>query len=592
MIAYFLICLISLFCGIGILRILKISLSNHSIYIAPIITFSFWAIFLGLGGSLHFPIKQLWIPGWILTIIFSLLGLKQNGISFFKLLYQQTLSHNLQPLLTLIFIFILPILIMAPYFWYGLAHYVGSNAPDGWSYIAFGNYLWENPIGTEGQLSPLHQYSAHLAHTRFIGSALLGFLSPLLGKLGDTQPTANLLLALSLFNLASTCAFFSVSQKQVKSTTPLYLVLLIFSSTLLRLLEANNFDNAIILAFLPAYAGIVYYVSDQKFRWGIILSLITAAAFYSYIELMPIILIGAFILFIPFLKKSWNLNKLHTLSFILLILILTLILCLPYLQKGLQLLLAQFKCTLQTTQRPGEGMFPTLLDGWKLIPAFWGLDTKLISYGIGLLMIGLLTLGLSILIKKKARVLVILCLLLLLGSFEMIFHQRYSYGAYKLIVINWWLIAFVISIAITEIITHFKKYQILLIACFAIIGLGYFYRVYINLRNQINNISIRDIRPLRALTEIKKYINSNPILVSVDNGILNEWAVYFLRAQPIKLVDYRIYMAQQHVIPFMNRAKFINPNKIKFELTDNQNTYSKENLIWSSGPYYLWKISP
>lgn len=351
MMSYFLLCLISLFCGMGIMRILNISLSDRSIYLAPILTFSFWAIFLGWGGLFHFPIKQLWLPGWVLTIAFSLAGLTQKNLgTFFKNHYQ----HRLRSLFVPATIFILPILIMGPYFWYGLTNYVGSNAPDGWSYIAFGNYIWENPRGAEGQLSPLHQYAAHLASTRFISSALLGFFSPLVGQLGDTQLTANLLLAWAFFNLASACAFFSISQKQIQGFTPLYLLLVLFSGALLRVLEANNFDNVIILSLLPAYAGIVYHLPHQKFNWGIVLSLITTAAFYSYVELMPLLLLGALILFTPSLWKSWQENKRQTLLFFLLILICTLVLCLPYLKEGFQLLLIQFKSSLQTTQRPGK----------------------------------------------------------------------------------------------------------------------------------------------------------------------------------------------------------------------------------------------
>lgn len=591
MISYFFLCLMSMLCGIGILRILKISLSGRSIYLAPVMTFSFWAIFLGLGGLFHFPIKQLWLPGWILTIALSLLGLIQKNMStLFKNLYQQIRTSNFHSLFLLTTAFILPILIMGPYFWYGLANYVGSNAPDGWSYIAFGNYIWENPRGTEGQLSPLHQYAAHLANTRFISSALLGFFSPLFGQLGDTQPTANLLLAWSLFNLASACAFFSISQKQIQCIAPLYLMLVIFSGTLLRVLEANNFDNAIILSLLPAYAGIVYHLSHQTFRWGIVLSLITAAAFYSYVELMPFLLLGAFILLIPYLWKSWQENKRHTLGFLLLILICTLILCLPYLKEGLQLLLIQFKSSLQSAQRPGEGMFSELLDKQKLIAAFWGLKTTLLGYGLGLLMTGLLSVGLVILIKKKEVALACLCLLLLLGSAEMIFHQRYSYGAYKLILLNWWLMTFAIAVAITKIMTCSQKYRMLFAAIFCAIGIGYFGTVYSSLRNQMSNVSIRDIRPLRALSYIKNHTNSKAILVNVDDEIANEWAVYFLREQPIKLAIYRLYMAQPHVLPFMKRAAYINPDEIQFELTDNPDTFPKKNLIWSSGPYYLWKI--
>lgn len=235
-------------------------------------------------------------------------------------------------------------------------------------------------------------------------------------------------------------------------------------------------------------------------------------------------------------------------------------------------------------------MFAELLSRKNLIAAFWGLKIRPLGYGLGLLMGGLLLTGLVVLIKKKERALGFLCLLLLIGTAEMLFHQRYSYGAYKLILLNWWLIIFAVTVAITSIIGHSQKYRAWLAASFCCIGVGYFGMVYSSIRDQMNNVSIKDIRPLRAIGQIKNHINSEPILVSIDHEIANEWAVYFLRKHPIKLTFYRLYMAQPHVVPFMERARHTHLDSIRFELTDNPNTFSRKHLIWSSGPYYLWKI--
>ena len=42
----------------------------------------------------------------------------------------------------------LPVVAMLPYFAFGLANYPGSHLPDGWSYVAYGQYLWNYPRGT------------------------------------------------------------------------------------------------------------------------------------------------------------------------------------------------------------------------------------------------------------------------------------------------------------------------------------------------------------------------------------------------------------------------------------------------------------
>src|SRR4029077_5378723 len=88
----------------------------------------------------------------------------------------------------------------------GSANFVGSAAGDGWSYVAYGQYLWELRRGTPGPLPPLLQYATHLSDTRFISSALLGFFSPVTGMAGDTQGAVGVFLAATIFLWGTACA--------------------------------------------------------------------------------------------------------------------------------------------------------------------------------------------------------------------------------------------------------------------------------------------------------------------------------------------------------------------------------------------------
>ena len=105
----------------------------------------------------------------------------------------------------------MPLAVMAMDVAAGLSRYIGGPAQDGWSYVAYGQYLWEWPKGTEGGLAPLYQYAAHLSETRFISSAMLAFFSPMTGTDGDTQAAAGAFVAWTLFVFAASCAASAVA---------------------------------------------------------------------------------------------------------------------------------------------------------------------------------------------------------------------------------------------------------------------------------------------------------------------------------------------------------------------------------------------
>ena len=104
------------------------------------------------------------------------------------------------------------------------------------------------------------------------------------------------------------------------------------------------------------------------------------------------------------------------------------------------------------------------------------------------------------------------------------------------------------------------------------------------------SLKYKSILPFKKIAEIKKIIGSQPVIVAVDDNIANEWAVYFLRNIPISLIQYRAYMAQSHVIPFMYRALEVETEKVGYALTDSKESFPQSKLLWKGGPYYLWEM--
>jgi hypothetical protein len=98
----------------------------------------------------------------------------------------------------------------------------------------------------------------------------------------------------------------------------------------------------------------------------------------------------------------------------------------------------------------------------------------------------------------------------------------------------------------------------------------------------------------REAMTIASMVADAPTLLSVRDDVANEWAVYYLSRPPLLILPYRRYMAQAHVIPFMERARAVNPSAIEFVVTDRNDALraplSGAKRIWNGQSYSLWRI--
>ena len=175
----------------------------------------------------------------------------------------------------------------------------------------------------------------------------------------------------------------------------------------------------------------------------------------------------------------------------------------------------------------------------------------------------------------------------------MIFGLKYSYGAYKLILLHWWTMPFIVIIGMNRLLmsVHIRSSFKRVANAFAVaIFLLFISMNTTTLIARYKNSPYKNILPFKKLEEVKRIVASDPIIVSVSDSIANEWAVYFLRDIPMHLTEYRAYMAQSHVIPFMQRSRRIDIESVRYALTDNKDSFTQSSLLWAGGPYYLWNL--
>lgn len=592
---YLLLCGIACLTGHGLLKLLGLARASSAMLLfAPVAALVFWSLTVGIAVGLRMPMKEVTPWLWGITAMLAINGLRRPRLEW---RYEGGL---------LLLCTALPIIVMARYFWHGLTDYSGSVAPDGWSYVAYGQYLWEYPREIDGGLAPLYQYAAHLSHTRFISPALLGFFSPL-GHAGDTQIVSSLFQAWTLFSFACSIAFFWRTETTKRWIVIVATVLSVVAGWIANLVWANNFDNALALAYLPTFAGIVTLLETRNRRWWGLLGLMLAALAYSYPELAPVIIVCAVLIVLPRIwreHRSWR----AWLGGLAIGLCIAFVLVLPVLNILAAFLFTQLAVASAMTNRPGEGIFGGLVTLQFLPAALWGLggEHRIIPLWqlrnlLGVVLTIITLMGLVCLIQRRRWGIIAAGAFLLTATLYMIIRQRYSYGAYKLIVISWWGMVLALITGIEWALDHMRQpmvkrgvaagFTLLLVLVLSQsnhTNAGTTFQ-YINSPNQ--QLSAEEFRQLRA---IKSIVGSNTLMVLVDDWLANEWAVYYLRDMPIDLTEYRMYMAQAHVLPFMYRAQAVSSEQVRYVLTDTGfassiDTAQHWQLAWSGGPYRLWQ---
>ena len=245
--AYLALAAISVLAGFGLLTRLRLPVSAiHRWYLAPGATMLVWAIALGIGVSLGLTLRTLSGPVLALTLVVAILG---------ALDARRTWAAA-KPT-GLLILAAMPLAVMAMDVAAGLSHYIGGSAEDGWSYVAYGQYLWEWPKGTEGGLAPLHQYAAHLNGARFIASAMLALFSPLTGAGGDTQAAAGAFVAWTLFVFGASCAASADGLGIRRGWLVLFTAIAVISPWVHTAVQIHNYDNLLALSFLPFAMSVV-----------------------------------------------------------------------------------------------------------------------------------------------------------------------------------------------------------------------------------------------------------------------------------------------------------------------------------------------
>jgi hypothetical protein len=589
---YLLACAILTVPGIGLVRLLRSGLaSDLATLIAPGLTQALLACVWGFAVLAGIPIAYVVLP-----LLAILLGLALFGVR--SLFFARTPEFGPRLTILLATSLIAPPLVMLPFFGRGLAEYAGSGVLDGWAYATLGQYLWHFPRGTDGGLAPIFQFAAGMGQRRYGATSELGLFS-LLFVPGDLAAANGLLRAVAVFAFTSACA----AVIEVRGTSggarrlrlplaSLYILLCGLSGWILDVVWANNYDNSLALVFGPALVALAMRPAAlTSTSEAALLGLLVAGSIYTYPELAPMILGPAMLVGA---ETVWR-RRPHGARW------------LPYLGVALAvavLLLAPsardlWLRNLGPAPPPGTGMFFGLLDRSTLLSAWWGLGGERGLYAasvaipiVAVWLFALTAAGIGRLVRQRELALALAVLAHLAGAIWMLWRAHYDYGAYKMLLLGWWLTALVLVVALDWLIDAAGTARA--IAWSAAVATLLIVPIVTGVRAA--SLLLEPVRPMsdyHIIDRVPALIGDTPLVLLTEDALATHWGAYYLRRAHLLLGSRNGYVAMSHVQGRFTRARPVSPGEIHLVVTNADPSVraidtSAWSLAWTGGVFAIW----
>ena len=357
--------------------------------------------------------------------------------------------------------------------------------------------------------------------------------------------------------------------------------------------------------YMPVLAGALRVGRIGQWRWSLVRGGLLAGALYSYPEMAPAIVAGVILIALPDCwrhRGAWRagLREAATACLFAAVLLLPGAATLgPYLPQQIRFAAG--------SDRPGHGLFTGLLSHRYQPGALWGLGgehrlkrTRDVSNAIGVALSLLAIVGMVVLAWRDEWGLAAIAALLVMGAAWMIAVDRYAYGAYKFLVVDWWCLAFALVTGATFLVERARAAPArwalgvaagLLLLCVPVLRHTDARSIaqYYDSPNQTLGMS-----RLRAVESVLDIVGTNPVLIAVDDWVASQWAVYYLRGGRIRVALLRMYLGMPHVAPLIQRGPAYDPSEIRYALTDASADRARGAALgwkerWASPPYILWE---
>jgi hypothetical protein len=571
-----------------------------ALFAGPAVTLALWIIVLSGSAWASIPLHRISGPVWIASLLLAVLGIALR-ISVRRQVSAGAAESRQQLCLLWAIAALLPLLIMPATLRYGLGDFVNSTYTDPWSYVMVADYLSAVARGAEGGLSALHQYASHLMNVRNASSAILAHLAIGLGGVKADQAMTLFCLLVLFANVGALIAFARTIFGRAEPAA--CLALLAGLGWPANIVFAGNFDQLLLLPLLPLIASLALRAGSGSGLWSasILIGILGAAALFAYVEQAFFGLVVALAFVIP---PDGGLRPAIGRAILVCCIVVPIIILLtwPGFEALLRMLTSQYAAA-SGAVRPGEGYFAGLASPLRLPAAVSALGGEFpqmrwsgLPWIIGATLCAVTLAGAW---HERQRWTVILAFAVIAATFiQFAYREHYSYGAYKIVSVNIWMLGF-LTVAggiwlAGRVAPRLPKRVTLTALIAAVLFVVTLDRTVV----QANVVHYKDNAlersKYREALKIAVIVKDAPTLLSVRDDVANEWAVFYLSDPPLLIAPYRRYMAQAHVIPFMERAKAVDPSGIRYIVTDHSDTVraplTGASRIWDGQAYSLWSV--
>jgi hypothetical protein len=463
-----------------------------------------------------------------------------------------------------------------------------SIFPDASNYVAFAQYLFKYPRGSDHGLSPVDQYATVFADSRFATSAVLGIVAEFLH--GDAGLALIPFCAILLFNVFGGVTTLARHMGCARGTAVLAGVFSVVGGWVPDMYFVGSLDNLFFVSLLPFILVRLrmLMIGTASTKSALAFGACSAAAFYTYPE--GLVIAGG--IFLP-VFVSTLIRVVRSTSALRKILIATpfaVALSLPYFQTFFSFLANQLACASEATV--GNGIFPGLTSP-AFFPALFGFGKEypgtpyrwhdlLLPALLGILIL------FGILRWRRCNKALIwaFSIFVCLVSWEGV-HNHYNYGVYKVLTVGTVLFIPAVFLGV-DVISGQLSWRLrgriaFVSSCILLLA------AYVQLNEDFELTPKRfhfPLKPYSDLREIGSVTQGAPVSLMCDNDIDQEWALIYLRDQPLDMRFQRGSQLLPNVRFRMEQAK--KPKSpARFFLVNRK----MRGSIWANSKFWLVPVS-
>jgi hypothetical protein len=593
---YGFVALVSLLFGSTLLRLLRPELPRSLRFcLAPVTTATVWAWLLALGIRLGHTIRGTSIIVWTITLLVVAAGI----------LWRVWAKWPARWLV--VSCVLMPMVAIAPAFWYGLDSYSNYLPCDSLGYCGLARHAWQYHFREDyADLKPVYMASLPFRSLRATGPALIGFFSRLYVP-GETQMAANVALLHSLLMLAGATAALLRSLRLRPWAIVTGVLLLGSSRWLGNVIFMGSWDQLLTLAYLPACLVLAASRKVWSWRMAVLLGAFLGTAALAYPE-------GSAFVFLPTgASLGWRLlTSLRNYRRHLRFAGLMLLSCFLFLHAEMGVVVDNLRVQVTKAMRsdeeelrPGGTILSGML-GQAPVAAFFGMGPEwgsrwrsvqspawvvALQQASALVLTGTVLAGLLLLLARGRVDLPFAVGVLLSGALYFLLRHRYPYGACKLVTFAWPLVvAVVVLVAVAALRFHLRSLGIGLAACITLAFSWCISPLWVAQASIPGSLASRPFREYHELQQaVRRITNGAPLLLASQNVVISSWLEFFLRDEPIANA-----CATSRFVDLAPGASRPQPDQAKFLITDGCSEPVSTSpgcwqLIYSTDSFYLWK---